>query len=118
MLSVVLVEGIEEGTVTQHTWPDHTGWPDNKLAQKPPQRETKKLGSKGKQDLEAHGGGLTIENMLCECDIIWVAPTIGGSDHDWNADMFFDWKGAWVEGPDITKCIEVFGGKDSCKSMS
>jgi len=69
MLAVVLVEEIEEGTVNQNTWPDHTGWPDNKLAKKPTQREAKKLGPKGKQDLKAHGGGLAIENMLCECDI-------------------------------------------------
>ena len=70
MLAIVLVEGIEEGTVAQNTWPDHSGWPDNKLTKKSTHTEPKKLGAKGKQDLEAHGGCLAIENMLCECDII------------------------------------------------
>jgi hypothetical protein len=46
-LAVVLVEGIEEGTVDQNTWPDHTGRPDNKLTKKPTQAESNKLRSQG-----------------------------------------------------------------------
>ena len=80
--------------------------------------KAEKLCPKGKQDLEAHGGTLAIENMLCKCDMLWVDPNIGRINHDWNANMFFDWKGAWVEGADITKYIEAFGGKDSCKSLA
>ena len=70
MVAVIFVEGIEESTVSQRTWPDHTRWPDNKLTKKATQREAKKLGPKAKQDLEDHGGCLAIENMLCECDIV------------------------------------------------
>ena len=118
MLAVVFVEGIEEGTVSQSTWPDHTGRPDNKLTKKPTQTESKKLSPKAKQYLETHGGGLAIEKMLCECDIVWIDSTIGRTNHDCNAHMLFDWKGAWVEGPNITKSIEFFGGENSCKSMT
>jgi hypothetical protein len=70
MLAMVFVEGIEEGTVGQNIWPDHTGRPDNKLTKESTKTEAKDLGSKGKEDLEAHRGRLAIENMLCECDIV------------------------------------------------
>ena len=109
-LVIVFVEGIEQGTVSQNSRPDHTGRPDDKLTKESTETEAKNLGPKGKQDLESHGGGLAVEDMLCERNIVWINPTTGTIDHDCNANVFLDWKGSWVEGPDITKSIEAFGG--------
>jgi hypothetical protein len=71
----------------------------------------------GKEDLEAYRGSLAIENMLCECNMVWIDAT-GRTNHNYNASMLLYWKGAWVEGPDITKGIDMFGGEDSCKSTA
>jgi hypothetical protein len=68
--AIAFVEGIEEGTIGQNTWPDHIRRPDNKLTKESTQTKAKGLGPKSKEELEAHRGRLAIENMLCECDIV------------------------------------------------
>ena len=109
-LVVVFVEGIEQGTVAQNSWPDHTGRPDDKLTKESAETEAENLGPKGKQDLEPHGGSLAVKDMLCERNIVRIDPTTSTINHDCNTNMFLDWKGSWVERPDITKSIEAFGG--------
>jgi hypothetical protein len=69
-LAIVFVEGIEEGTVGQNTWPNHTGRLYNKPMKKSTKAEAKGLRPNGKEDLEAYRGSLAIENMLCECNMV------------------------------------------------
>jgi hypothetical protein len=70
VFAVVFVEGIEEGTVAQNTWPDHIGRPDDKLTKKSTNAKAKGLRPKGEEDLEPHRGSLAIENTLCEDNIV------------------------------------------------
>jgi len=116
VLAVVFVDGIEEGTVSQNTWPDHIRWPDDKLTKESCEKEAKALRTNGEEDLEADGDGLAIEDTLREDNMGWIDPAASRINHECNAHVLLYRKGALVEGPDITKSIEVFRGEDSCKS--
>ena len=59
-VSVVLMQGIEEGTTGHSTRPDHSWWPDNKLTEDSSKAEPNALRTNGKEDLEGHGDGLAI----------------------------------------------------------
>jgi len=117
-VAVVLVEGIEEGTTGQSTRPDHIWWPDDEPTKKSADTETDALRTNGEENLEGHGDGLAIEDTLCKGNMGWIGPIHGTINHDCNTNMLLYWKGARVEGPDITKSIEASGREDSCESSA
>jgi len=118
MLVVICMERVEEGTVSQNSWPDHTGRPDYELAKKSTKTKAKGLRPNGKEDLEAHGCGLAIEDTLCEDNISWIGTQTTNIGHHGNANIFLDWEWARIKWPYITKIIEAFGGEDGCKSLA
>ena len=82
VLVVVLVDDIEEGTVSQNTWPDHTGWPDDKLANKSSKAKPNALRTNSQENLEGDRDSLVIENTLREDHIGCIDPPTGRINHD------------------------------------
>jgi len=90
LLAVTLVQRVEQGRVNQCAGPDHTCWPNDKLAKQATECKAHGLGSKVEEDLVSEARVLAVEDLLSGKNIGSVRANDSDIAHDCDANVLFD----------------------------
>ena len=105
------MEGVEQRRVDERARPDHAGRPDDELAKKTTEGETKDLGSENQGNLVCESDILIVEHLLGEDDISGIGAADDHVRHNGDADVLLDVEWTWVEGPFNAEGAEYFLGE-------
>lgn len=112
VLTVTLMQRVEQCAIDERAWPDHARRPDEELAKQTTERETDDLGGEDEHDLIAEAELLGVEHFLGRDNVGGVGTTDDDVGHDSDDDVLFDVERAWVERPNVAESAEASGRED------
>lgn len=118
LLTVSLMQRVEQCAIDECAWPDHARRPDEELAKQTTEREADDLGGQDEHDLIAEAEVLGVEDFLGGDDVGCVGATDNDVGHDCDDDVFFDVERAWVKRPNVAESAEAGSREDSREGLT
>ena len=97
VLTVTLMQRVEQSAINERAWPDHARRPDEKLAEQTTKRETDDLGGEDEHYLITEAKMLSVEHFLGRNDVGCVSATDDDIGHYGDDDVLLDVEMTWVE---------------------
>ena len=118
LLSVRAVQGVEQSGIDEGTWPNHSSWPNEELANHSSEGEANYLRRQAKHDLVTESPVLVENETLCCDDVRSISATSNNVCHNRDKSVFFDVERSRVEAKYMPENPETSSRKDTFEEFA